>query len=115
MKPVSISFPDLYLGTQIKHTKDRCGNNVFASSSNKYVKEALHTIYSRMDEHNISYNQKARAASSPFSNTKYSPNLDMMQVCSADYHTFPQQIIGIFRWMIELGRFDISTEVSLLS
>ena len=35
--------------------------------------------------------------------------------CDAIQHQFYQQIVGILRWMIELMRIDISTEVSLMS
>ena len=43
------------------------------------------------------------------------PELDVSTSCSPDEHQFYQQIIGIARWMIKIGRIDIAFEVSLMS
>ena len=45
----------------------------------------------------------------------YDPDLDTMDVLKDDQATYFQSQIGILRWMVELGRVDIATEVSLLS
>ena len=47
--------------------------------------------------------------------TDYRPELDMskeLEVNDAAYH---QSLIGILRWIVELGRVDITTEVSVMS
>ena len=59
--------------------------------------------------------KSAKSPKSPFSNVKYRPELDLNPHCTSTEHLFYQQMIGILRWMIELGRLDISTEVSLMS
>ena len=56
----------------------------------------------------------AKAAQNPFSNVKYRPELDVTKLCSEEEHQFYQQMIGILRWTIELGRIDICTEISLM-
>ena len=45
----------------------------------------------------------------------YQPELDATPHCDEEHALHFRQIIGILRWAIELGRFDILMEVSLLS
>ena len=45
----------------------------------------------------------------------YKPEVDVSQVLDAERTNRFQQLIGILRWAIELGRIDILTEVSCLS
>ena len=47
--------------------------------------------------------------------SEYRPETDASDELDTDNITFFQEIIGILRWMIELGRVDIHVEVSLLS
>ena len=41
--------------------------------------------------------------------------MDISEPLDADMTSYYQYIIGIARWMIELGCVDIATEVSMLS
>ena len=45
---------------------------------------------------------------------KYRPEIDISDELREDLATRFQQMIGILRWSVELGRIDIITEVSLL-
>ena len=45
----------------------------------------------------------------------YEPDQDVSEVLAPQEASYFQSLIGIMRWMIELGRVDIATEVSLLS
>ena len=56
----------------------------------------------------------AKAAHNPLSNVKYLPELDVTEFYSEEEHQFYQQMIGILRWTIELGRIDICTEIFLV-
>ena len=115
VKPNSISPPKLYLGAEIKKTNDRCGKPAWVSSSNKYVKEAINVVDSRMNDLNIAFTKSAKHPMNPFSNVKYRPEMDISEYCTDTKHQLYQQYIGILRWMTELGCIDICTEVSLLS
>ena len=55
-----------------------------------------------------------KQANRPMSVT-YWPELDVSQVLNPKEAQEYQQFVGIARWIIELGRFDIFFEVSLLS
>ena len=45
----------------------------------------------------------------------YRPELDTTPELSSDKANYYQSQIGILKWMVKLGRFDIITEVSLLA
>jgi len=45
----------------------------------------------------------------------YRPELDLTTELEAEMHSRFQQLIGILRWAVELGRVDILLEVALLS
>ena len=45
----------------------------------------------------------------------YEPELDQSAPLDPELASFYQSIIGVMRWMVELGCVDITTEVSLLS
>ena len=115
VKKESIKFPDIYLGSRVKNVHDQSGRPAYATSSNDYVREAIKIIESRMKDLKLAYTKSAKSPSSPFSNIKYKPELDTTALCSTDEHQLYYQSIGILRWMIEIGRIDITVEVSLLS
>ena len=45
----------------------------------------------------------------------YRPELDTTLELDADRHNYYQGLIGVLRWICELGRLDIMTAVSMLS
>ena len=53
-------------------------------------------------------------ASNPFP-TDCEPDLDTTAELNEEQATYYQSQIGIFHWIVELGRIDIATKVSLLA
>ena len=47
--------------------------------------------------------------------TIYRPELDVTPELNSTDATYYQSLIGILRWMVELGRIDICLEVSMMS
>jgi hypothetical protein len=45
----------------------------------------------------------------------YAPKMDTTKPLDPECLSFYQHLIGVTRWMVELGRIDIATEISLLS
>ncbi len=45
----------------------------------------------------------------------YHPKSDQSEPLDPECLSFYQHLIGVMQWMVELGRIDIATEVSLLS
>ncbi|KAI2490440.1 Reverse transcriptase (RNA-dependent DNA polymerase) [Fragilaria crotonensis] len=51
----------------------------------------------------------------PFPSTTYRPEVDTTDECDDQYASQYQNLIGVLRWAVKLGRIDIYTEVALLS
>jgi hypothetical protein len=45
----------------------------------------------------------------------YCPEMDVSNPFDPKCSSFYQHLFGVMRWMVELGRVDIATEISLLS
>ena len=45
----------------------------------------------------------------------YRPETDMTDPLDPDRASYYHTIIGVMRWMVEIGRIDIATDFSLLS
>jgi hypothetical protein len=123
----SIKTPDSFLGAQLS-INTNAGRNYWVISAEKYILAACDTIKSKMEErHKLTpYNTddpssdftfpdyKRRRATTPF-NSSYRPELDTTRELDDEEKTFYQEMIGILRWTVELGRCDILLEISLLS
>ena len=113
LKPSSIGPPTQYLGSSIsKFTfPDGSGEHCWAMGSEQYVKEAVRNIKTWLERRGLQLKSKAPSVLP----SGYKPELDTTKLCNEDDHSYFQQQIGILRWMVELGRIDIATEVSILS
>ena len=113
LKPDSIGPPKLYLGNQVE-TFDIDGDSskrCWALSSNRYAKEAIRNVQTWMDARGMQF--KTRTVGVLPSN--YRPELDTSAYCDQEWMTFYQQQMGVLRWLVELGRIDITAEVSMLA
>ncbi len=54
-------------------------------------------------------------AKTPFPSTMYRPEIGTTDECDDLHASRYQNLIGVLRWAVELGRIDIYTEVALLS
>ena len=111
-----IQFPSMYLGTNVKKWEFEDGGTSYAMGSSTYCKEAIRIAEARQRDLGLSCPTGRRnGRDTPFSTSTYRPELEDTQTCNAEQHTIFQNLIGILRWLIELGRIDILLEVSLLS
>ena len=117
LKKGSVDFPKHYLGADIRKWKtqsfDGSEIDTYAMGSHGYVKEAIRICESRMKEFNLSY--PTSKSKTPFTSQSYRPETDGTPECDDKKITLYQNLIGICRWMCELGRLDILLEVNLLS
>lgn len=109
-KKDKIEPPSIYLGARLERKKLN-GNDVWTMCSKDYIKLAINNIEQRLKEKRLKLPGKALT---PMENN-YSPELDMSPELDSENITFYQEIIGMLRWAIEIGRVDINTEISLLS
>ena len=87
----------------------------YSMGSDSYVKEAVRVVKQRMAEEGVKFKASKKTPQTPFTCLSYRPELDMSEECSPEQATYYQNLIGVLRWIIELGRVDILTEVSFLS
>ena len=107
----SIGDPNFYLGAKLRPTKLENGVVAWGMSSSKYVQEAVANVEKHLKTKNLSLPKRA---TTPFP-TGYIPEADVSDELNPEEANYFQSQIGILRWMVELGRVDIITEVSMLS
>ena len=104
--------PTQYLGANVeKYQIPQTGQKYWSMYAYDYVKESCKIVrgWSEND------NRKFKKNRDNTMHAKYCPEIDISAELGDDLATQYQQMIGILRWSIELGRIDIITEVSLLS
>lgn len=102
--------PDFYLGVDLKK-KDLDGRSVWTMSSADYLKAAIDNIEERLKRKGEKLPSKA---TTPMTHN-YRPEMDDSEELDSDGITTFQELIGILRWGVEIGRVDILTEISMLS
>ena len=123
VKPDSIGPPTEYLGSDISQIEFTNASGkatpCWAMGSASYVKEAVRNVKERLKKDNFRFDPKLSdpkiSAKQPFSTLSYLPELDTSAMCDAAQTTYYQNLIGVLRWIVELGRIDINYEVSVLS
>ena len=111
MKPDSVGPPDLYLGGKVTKVQLPNGVEAWAFSSSQYVQAAVKNVESHLDETGAKLRKNVKA---PFT-SDYRPELDGSAELDDDDATYFQSLIGILRWIVELGRIDIGVEASMLA
>ena len=116
----TIGPPKSYLGSDIGKIKYDDGSFAWTMSSNSYVKEAVSNVQKQLKEdgymyHKFQSDMSKSTAKQPFSTLTYRPELDTSLECNAAQMQYYQNLIGVLRWIVELGRIDIAFEVSCLS
>ena len=111
MKPNSVGPPKLYLGNKVSQVKLDNGVLAWSFSSSQYVQSAIANVERHLKNKNESLPKKASA---PFS-TNYRPEIDVSSTLNPTEAAYYQSLIGILRWIVELGRVDITCEVSMMA
>lgn len=106
--------PKLYLGAQIYMHSLPDGTSAWGMSSERYVKNAVRTVQDLLAKDDKSEFHLKTTANVPFP-TSYRPELDFSKELSDIMLSRYQQLIGILRWAVELGRLDIYLETAVLS
>lgn len=115
LKAGSVKEPDIYLGAAIKKWyidgSDNPGKVRWAMSADMYVKRAVKDVETELEKVGKRLPTKV---TTPLG-AGYRPELDQTAELDARRCTYYQGLIGILRWMCELGRIDILVDVSLMS
>jgi hypothetical protein len=114
LKEESIGPPKVYLGGHVRKIKLDNGVECWAFSSSQYVQAAVKNVEEYLSKRDdINWKLPTRAET-PIQ-TSYRPELDVspeLQPIDAAYY---MSLIGVLRWIVELGRVDICLECSMLS
>ena len=111
LKPGSIGPPKIYLGGKVSQVDLPNGSKAWAFSASQYVQEAVKTLEQSLAEKGM---KLSVLAPTPLT-SGYRPELDVSPELDVDDSAQYQSLIGILRWIVELGRIDICCEVSMLS
>jgi hypothetical protein len=115
LKPGSVKEPEIYLGSQVsKFYIDGAESPEkprWAMSSEKYVSQAVANVEMELDKINQCLPSRV---TTPVSQG-YRPELDQSRELDAKRGQYYQSLIGVLRWICELGRLDIMVAVSMLS
>jgi hypothetical protein len=114
LKPSSVGDPNIYLGTKLKQTQLPNGIMVWGLSPSKYLVQAVKNCKLHLTEKLNGKSYIPARADNPFP-VDYDPSTDLSDVLDPECSSFYQHLIGVMRWMVEFGRIDIATEVSMLS
>jgi hypothetical protein len=83
-------------------------------SPSKYVVQVVKNCQLHLTEKLAKRYSIPARADNPFP-VDYDPSTDLSDILDPDCSSFYQHLIGVMRWMVELRRIDIVTEVSMLS
>ena len=103
--------PDMYLGCGIANVRSNSGRQCWTLSSEKYIKAAVTNVEEKLAKSNLRLPTKCPTPMM----SGYHPAEDTSPELNAEGMNYFQELIGVLRWAIELGRVDILLEVSLLS
>ena len=110
LKDDKIEPPDIYLGAQLS-TMRVDDIECWTMSAEKYVVSAVKNVEEALAERGLRLPSKCYT---PLS-SDYRPELEMSSELKSDGIQLYQEMIGVLRWAVELGRVDILLETSLMS
>ena len=111
LKDDKIEEPDIYLGASLSKMLNETNKECWAMSADKYCAAAVNNVTEVLNKRGLRLPTKCLT---PLSGG-YRPELDTTPELKADGVQYYQEIIGVLRWAVEIGRVDILHEVSLMS
>ena len=110
LKDDKIEPPDIYLGAQLdKMIVD--GIECWTMSAEKYVSASVKNVEEALAKRGLRLPTKCYT---PLP-SDYRPELETSPELKSDGIQIYQELIGVLRWAVELGRVDVLLEVALLS
>ena len=111
LKEDSIGKPSIYLGGKCREVTLANGTKCWAFGAAQYVRSAVENVEKWLKQ---SDRKLPKRADAPFK-TGYRPEIDVSRELAGEEASYYQSLIGILRWIVELGRIDICLEVSMMS
>ena len=104
---------DPYLGGNVGKFQLEDETMAWFMSANDYVKAACANVVTMLEKDGLKL-ATWRQAKRPY-HEKYRPKVDLNDEVNGKLTNIYQQLIGILRWSVKLGRLDIHVEVAKLS
>ena len=114
LKEESIGPPTIYLGGRVCKVQLENSVRAWSLSSSQYVQSAVKNVEEYIRRPEISHLKIPSKAETPLM-TSYRSELDVSPELTPRDSAYYQSLIGILRWIVELGRIDICLEVSMMS
>ena len=114
LKQESIGPPSLYLGGHLSKVQLENGVHAWAFSASQYVTASVKNVEKFLSQEENKRWKLPKSADTPISTT-YRPELDVSPELNPEMASYYQSLIGVLRWIVELGRVDICLEVSMMS
>ena len=114
LKKESVGPPTIYLGGRLSKVQLENGVNAWAFSSSQYAQAAVKNVEEYLAKEENKHWKLPSKAETPMT-TSYRPELDISRELNPTEAAYYQSLIGVLRWIVELGRVDICLEVSMMS
>ena len=114
LKEESIGPPKLYMGGHISKVELDNGVKCWSFSSSQYVQTAVKNVETHVAKVNDARLQLPTRADTPLK-ASYRPELDVSPELDTANAAYYQSLIGVLRWIVELGRMDVCLEVLMMS
>lgn len=111
VKPKSIGKPTQYLGNKVSYIQLDNGRYAWSFSSSQYVQNSVANVEEYLSRLNKSLPRRVK---SPWT-SNYRPETDTSPELQSTHASYYQSLIGILRWITELGRVDITMETSAMA
>lgn len=111
LKGDKAEVPEMYLGAQLSKMTTSEGISCWTISSEKYCKAAVANVEDKLRRDG---KRLPTGCTTPLK-SNYRPEMDDSPELKAEGVQYYQELIGVLRWAVELGRVDILLEVSLMS
>ena len=113
-KEESIGPPDHYLGGKVRRVQLENGVYACAFRSSQYVQTAVKNVEAYLMSEDCKHWKMPNKADTP-SITTYRHELDISRELNVADAVYYQSLIGILRWIVELGQVHVCLEVSMMS
>jgi hypothetical protein len=118
LKEESIGPPNLYLGGHARQVQLENGVKCWAFSSSQCVQAAVTNVktwLSKQGDNPKDWKWRLPGKNGTPLPSTYRPELDVTPELAPDEASYCMSLIGVLRWIVELGRIDICLEVSMMS
>ena len=111
LKEESIGPPSQYLGGKLCQVAMENRQECWAFGSTYYVRAAVDNV----KEYLSNKGKKLAVKSLTPLTSNYRPDINITEELGEDESSYYQSLIGVLRWIVELGQVDIFCKVSMLS